>query len=67
MITGAHIVEILLGIVAFFSMRTLNKVDKNQNLLFSELNLLKEKFNKLLGAHEVNHGVPQRRHGDLGD
>lgn len=62
-ILGAHIdfIQILLAVVAFFLIRTLNKIDKNQGLLFQKLGNLETRFNRLLGAHEVNHVGPHRR------
>lgn len=58
------LIKILLTIVAFFLVRTLNKVDKNQGLLFGRLEQLERRFNRLYGAHEVNHGVRRRNDGD---
>lgn len=62
-ILGAHVdfVQVLLAIIAFFLVRTLNKIDKNQGLLFGKINKVESSLNRLLGAHEVNHVAPRRR------
>ena len=56
-IFGTHIdfIKLLLAVVTFFLVRTLNKIDKNQGLLFGKLNKVEIRLNRLLGAHEVNH------------
>ncbi len=60
-------IQLLLAVVAFFLVRTLNKIDKNQGLMFSRLEKLESRFSRLLGAHETNHGHPLRRHDNLGE
>jgi hypothetical protein len=62
-IFGTHIdfIQVLLAVVAFFLIRTLNKIDKNQGLLFGKLNNVEARLNRLLGAHEVNHSVLRHR------
>lgn len=66
-VLGVHIdiVKLLLAVIAFFLIRTLNKIDKNQGLLFGKLNALETRFNRLLGAHEVNHTGLRRRHDEF--
>lgn len=66
-IFGTHIdfIQLLLAAVAFFLIRTLNKIDKNQGLLFGKINKVEGTLNRLLGAHEVNHlNGPHRRFDD---
>jgi|GEM_PF-3870913 len=65
-ILGSHIdfVQLLLMIIAFFLVRTLNKVDRNQGLLFGKINKVEGRLNRLLGAHEVNHRTSRRRFDD---
>jgi hypothetical protein len=60
-LSNIDLVKLLMTVVAFFLVRTLNKVDKNQALLFGRLETLEGKLNRLYGAHEVNH---HRRNGD---
>jgi hypothetical protein len=56
-VLGSHIdfVQLLLAVIAFFMIRTLNKIDKNQGLMFAKINKVEGRLNRLLGAHDVNH------------
>jgi hypothetical protein len=62
-ILGTHVdfIQLLLAIVAFFMIRTLNKIDRNQGLLFGKINKVEGRLNRLLGAHDVNHRTQRRR------
>lgn len=66
-ILGGHvdIVNILLAVIGFFLIRTLNKIDKNQGLLFEKINNLETRLNRLLGAHEVNHRASPSRQSEV--
>jgi len=50
-------------IVAWFMIRTLNKIDKNQTRLFERQDLLEKDFYELRGEHKSNHrwDGPERR------
>ncbi len=47
------LVGALFAIVAWFVVRTISKVDRNQTLLFQRLSTLEGKFYELLGEHRV--------------
>lgn len=45
-------VTTLIALVGFLLARTLTKIDKNQDLLFTKLDVVKEKLDTLQGEHE---------------
>jgi len=46
-------VGILLTIIGYFAVRTLQKIDKNQGLLFEQVSLLWKELWHLKGQHEA--------------
>jgi hypothetical protein len=49
-------ITILIGIVAFFSVRTLNKIDRNQGVFFRKFEELDRRVTQIETAHNINHG-----------
>jgi len=47
------VIAALFGIVAWFLVRTLKKIDANQALLFSRLDCLSREFYELRGEHNA--------------
>lgn len=47
------VIAALFGIVAWFLVRTLKKIDANQALLFSRLDCLSREFYELKGEHNA--------------
>lgn len=53
-------VTTLIALVGFLLARTLTKIDKNQDLLFSKLDVVKEKLDTLQGEHEARSAQCQQ-------
>lgn len=49
------LLSICFTIISFFVVRTLNKIDINQNTLFQQISDLKKEFYQLKGEHTAHH------------